>query len=713
MMKGGQEIKFTRNIAPEGFGAICDGLGRDFENLDHHAKFKEMISQLDLSGRIWRKKIVFKGRNIEQKVVMIEMLEEWLKMYLRRVDNVLIKKISAEVKNSSVLRTQIVETVFNFTGIELPKQLMNSLNVGSNFVVHTCMSESQARLKMEAELLSYLEKYRKYVERKERIFEEKLSPWLEKAIETSNDDEVHKDFYSSICVCLAVDLGIGKRDNSARSYEFTKLDEKGIVIVEADKGMGVCLLNIKDLVKADAEMVKELGGKKCTETVEEVKEIITEKIKLLEESLEENGKKFMRTFYGGIMENVREAQVPFLKIRPKLHKLTKQELEMKDASRLKYRPVIDASRGPLTIPAKSLMDYIRDLMQRTEKSFFGEEEVPMIKNGHAMVKVIEDVGENKDEGMTTFAVADLSSAYTFIYLKNLLIAMQFLGKKVGIPQWKNELFQKIAKLVLENSFIQTTEGIFSMGTCLPMGLCCSGECLDLVLLMSELVLMGKVEAEHVPGFISQYGDYKLERKQNKMPSFMSYKRYRDDTCSSLKIKKGDTPEEAIKALGEAFIPSLDINIEVTIYVAKFLDLIFFKRFSGTGMETMVKRKGIFPIGFCHAESNMNNAILTSIIGGEILRHRRLTKNRKLIEANDEALIVELKSRRYRKEFSENLVKRRIQKIGEEYDQHFNRRKPRENPEGLVYGAKTIFNQEWNTHYKLHKILRHSLPINVR
>jgi hypothetical protein len=31
-LKGGQEIKFTRNTAPEGFGAICDGLGRDFEN---------------------------------------------------------------------------------------------------------------------------------------------------------------------------------------------------------------------------------------------------------------------------------------------------------------------------------------------------------------------------------------------------------------------------------------------------------------------------------------------------------------------------------------------------------------------------------------------------------------------------------------------------------------------------------------------------------
>ena len=191
---------------------------------------------------------MFKGRNIEQKVVMIEMLEEWLKMYLRRIDNVLIKKISAEVKNSSVRRTQIVETVFNFTGTELPKKLMNSLKVGSNFVVHTCMSESQARLKMEAELLSYLDKYRKYVERKGQIFEEKLSLWLEKAIETSSIDEVDKDLYSSICVCLAIDLGIVKRDNSARSYEFNKLDEKGIGRVEADKEMGVCLLNINDMI---------------------------------------------------------------------------------------------------------------------------------------------------------------------------------------------------------------------------------------------------------------------------------------------------------------------------------------------------------------------------------------------------------------------------------------------------------------------------------
>ena len=55
-----------------------------------------MISQLDLTGRIWKKKIVFKGMNSEQNVMMTEMLEEWLKMYLRRIDNVLIKIFVAD-----------------------------------------------------------------------------------------------------------------------------------------------------------------------------------------------------------------------------------------------------------------------------------------------------------------------------------------------------------------------------------------------------------------------------------------------------------------------------------------------------------------------------------------------------------------------------------------------------------------------------------------
>ena len=96
-----------------------------------------------------------------------------------------------------------------------------------------------------------------------------------------------------------------------------------------------------------------------------------------------------------------------------------------------------------------------------------------------------------------------------------------------------------------------------------------------------------------------------------------------------------------------------------------------------------------------------------------MRHRRLTKNRTLVKANDEALVIELQSRGFKKEYIEKLIRKRIMNIGEDYNHQYVRRKAREEPEGLVFGAKTIHDEEWNTHHKLHKILKHSLPINVR
>ena len=670
-----------------------------------------MKDELMLKGRNWKKKTPFKGEILSQAEILVKVLDEWFRMYLRRVDSVLVKKIAIEVKNASFQRTRIEDTVFNFTGKSLSKEMLEGLRVGSNYIVHTRRSESQARSKMENELYLYLVQYRKYIERADRIYEESLYPWLEKALKYSEHETEHKEFYSSLLACLAVDMGIGKRIND-RKYDFTEFDKIGVVIVEADKGMGICAVNVEELMRADSEMVNELGGMKINETGDALKVKIANKIKDVEGSLDKEGEKFLRTYYGDRMEKLEESEWAFLKLRPKLHKLTKVQLENKEVSQMKYRPVVDASRGPLNSFAKSLMEYLRELIRKVEKFYFPEDS-PMIKNGHAIINITEEISKEQEIGAIIFAVADLSSAYTYIYLENLLIAMEYLGSKVGIPQWKIDLFQKIAKIVLENSYIETTDGIFLLNSCLPMGLCCSGECMDLVLLLSELVFMGKIKSECVPGFVAQYGEYKLLKRKDTMRSFLSYKRYRDDTWSALILKKGETLEDPMRTLGGAFIPTLDINIEVTMYVAKFLDVVFYKRFAGTGIETMVKRKACYPIGFCHAKSNMNTSIVDSIVKGEVLRHRRLTKNRKLVEANDESLVIELQSRGYRKEYVEKVIKKRIKNIGEEYDHQFVRRKAREDPEGLVYGSKTVYDEEWNTHHKLHKILKHSLPIKVR
>jgi hypothetical protein len=131
--------------------------------------------------------------------------------------------------------------------------------------------------------------------------------------------------------------------------------------------------------------------------------------------------------------------LPFLKLRPKLHKLTKHELKMRDTRQLKYRPVVDASRTPINPYAKSLMDYLRELIRRAETEYF-EGEKTMAKNGHEIAKFLDKIGKPSTRGKY-YAVADLSSAYTFIFLKNLLVAMNHLGKELEIPDWKMTMFE--------------------------------------------------------------------------------------------------------------------------------------------------------------------------------------------------------------------------------------------------------------------------------
>ena len=691
---------------------MCEAFEEKLEKINHFKHFEDMVSGLEMKGRVWKKYMDFKEKKSSLGSILIGVLREWLWRFLRKVDAEIINKIALAVKQSATSRTELLDTVHNFSGKSVPNKVIESLKLGSNFVVHTKMNEIDARRKMESELLSFLMKYRRYIERKESINCEDLQAWLKIAIDET-EVKTHNEFYSSLLCFSAIDMGIGKRIGDGKGPEFMKLDRMGVAVVEADKGMGICLINIEDLVIADQDLVNEMGGVKCIgKSTEDMKNELVEKAEEFERSLDAESKKFLRTYYGSRYEKMSDSELPFLKVRPKLHKLSELQLQNKDAKELKYRPVVDASRTPLGSYSQCLMEYLRDLMRKAEAKYF-DGDGTMLKNGHAMRETIDKLAKSEEKLSMILTTADLSSAYTFIYLENLLIAMNFLGSQLGIPEWKRKFQEGVATLVLNNSVIETTDGIFKLNSCLPMGLSCSGECMDVVLLVAELVLLGKVEAEKVPGFLDQYGGIKPEPMQGEAETFHTYKRYRDDTFSCFSPKKTKACMEFMMILGRAFIPTLDINIEMSNYVGTFLDVKFIKRFSGTGFETFLKRKGKFPITFCHESSNTSNSIVRSIVSGEILRHRRLTSNRIIQTANDECLVLELESRGYKESFLKKIVQERIQKIGSEYNHKYVRNKMRENPEGLVYGAVSVFDEEWNTHYKLHRLLKQSMPIGVR
>ena len=106
-------------------------------------------------------------------------------------------------------------------------------------------------------------------------------------------------------------------------------------------------------------------------------------------------------------------------------------------------------------------------------------------------------------------------------------------------------------------------------------------------------------------------------------------------------------------------------MEISYFVGSFLDTVFFKRMSGIGFESTVRRKGLYPISYCHGSSNIPTSVLRSILGGEILRHRRLTENRVLIKTNDKCIINELVYRGYSEQLVRKMAMDRIKVIEQE------------------------------------------------
>ena len=711
--EGSKTWKFTGNIPPNSFKSEVSEFEKKLDELDYKAKFESMLEANQNGGRRGRRVIKYLDEKYKSQDLMNILARKWLQRFLEEVDSTILRVVSVAVENSSKLRRNIEDTVFNFTGEEVSEHTMKGLNVGSNFVLHTSRSNDEARDKLQQELYQYLQRYRMVVERRERILEENLYKWLEVAVDSAKKEKdfVHHEFYSSVLRMTSISLGVGKRvTENSNKIDFKEFDDKGICVVEADKNVGICLIKIQELLKADQTLVDELGGKLCENMdAADVKKAVVKEINEFEAVMELDEKKFLGSFYGDRLEKLEESELPFLKVRPKVHKLSSSQLKKLDPSLLKYRPVVDASRTPLNEHSRMLTEYLRSLINRAEAKYLSKESL-FVKNGHEIATIFRGE-EIKSMSRKFFSIADLSSAYTFIFLNNLKVAIGFLGEKLGVPEWKNKLFIKISDLVFNNSYLETTTGVYKLNTCLPMGLNCSGESMDIVLLVCELVFLGKVEASEIPGFLEQF-TVKDHATSPDSTSFLKYRRYRDDTFSVIEIKTQDV-EKNLCQLGEVFLPALDINIQATLFVGVFLDVMFFIKFADGGFETMVKRKPPFPITFCHASSNMSSSIVKSIIGGEVLRHRRLCSNEKLVETNDECLTMELSSRGYSENYVRNCVKKRIEQIQKNYDDGFCLKGIKKAPEGLVYGTKCVYDEEWFTHTKLMMILRTSLPREIR
>ena len=168
-----------------GFGRVAEEFGHKIRDLDHVEKFKSLLAQNKVTGKFGCRKVNHDGITMTSSDLLNILKSKWFQNFMKAVDLKIIQKVSEAVKNSSEKRRDIENTVYNFTGKELPAGVLKSLNLGSNFVLHTKLDTSEASKKLNQELMMYLRKYRTYIEKKRDILEEEPMEWLEKAVETS------------------------------------------------------------------------------------------------------------------------------------------------------------------------------------------------------------------------------------------------------------------------------------------------------------------------------------------------------------------------------------------------------------------------------------------------------------------------------------------------------------------------------------------------
>ena len=129
----------------------------------------------------------------------IVMVLEKISFNIRRLyDEAIFRLVYASIKESSEKRCTIEEVVFNFSRRKLSDNMMDILGLGANYVFNDIVGPIEARKKYEGELLLYLQKYRRFIEKGEVILKRDIGEWLEEANADYLGESKHKKFYQMV-----------------------------------------------------------------------------------------------------------------------------------------------------------------------------------------------------------------------------------------------------------------------------------------------------------------------------------------------------------------------------------------------------------------------------------------------------------------------------------------------------------------------------------
>ena len=333
----GDMLEYKDNKLVEGQENLVEDFVRMQKSVNFKVKFTDIISDKvsEIKGdkRWLKQRLVVGDVEVGHLDACKMLLDRWIIAFLKMLDDIIKKNVLKAVKNTSKERCCIKDTVFNFSGREISEEIMNVLQFGSSCVVNKLGNSTMAREKLEKELMEYLVLYRQYIERKDKILELTLSEWLNVAIESSDPWTPHGEFYKVVSSLLEYQIGKGNRRASCVGFgKVVKFDELGLIVMEADKNCGLCIMGLEDVIQADQRMVEELGGVYTGMSEAEVLRLLEEKVVGFEACSGEFARIHMNIYYPNRMDSAYDSVLPFLKLKPKIHKLTEEEVTKKDIS---------------------------------------------------------------------------------------------------------------------------------------------------------------------------------------------------------------------------------------------------------------------------------------------------------------------------------------------------------------------------------------------
>ena len=644
---------------------------------------------------------------------IFEIIEEHHNSIVEKLENVIRDLIFIEMGRSTAKKTKLSCKIYNFDSKELPDEVVELFKNGVDSVPAIGMTRSQVKKRVNKSLIEYMERFRNR-RRDDMIETDDVKVWLKDAIDREGaGDTEGKRFYTRIVdgysgFIREIALLHNENDLDTEVELRKKLEIEGSVIVNCDKNLGMSVFSLKTMRMADKGLMEQLGAKEMSKTKEEVIEEVFGNIDEFENNLDHNQKEYIDYVYNDRDIRKCEIKFPFLKSAHKIQKMTQEEIEKKDLSKLKFRPVIDAkawaTRGYATLSMKMMRKMIDQLLEKSGSVMSAMK----VKNGWRFAKELQNVKFEEKYGVTISA--DIEEAYTNIKAEMINKAIDVVSEYLEREEWKTKLMKNLINLVLSNNYVETSTGIYLFEMVLPMGYRLSGEALDIVAISGEMMKMmnlgdGRTTNTGLPvaeilEYPEELGEISVDYEMRNARGIQDYRRYVDDSHCIIKGNEVEDIIDGILAVGMMYPSGLVIKVDLNIWRSEFLDVTSWRGLSSGQVSTMMKRNYNVPFGHIKKESDHPERYKLKSVLGEMLRNRRLASDVEIIENVDKCIQEDFVSIGYYERKVKAKMDEENKKIEENYSNLYVRKDEDDGAKKFSYGGGI----EYNGNYEYNRIL---------